>query len=89
MSKQCEICGKKPIKAAKRTFSNKQNCYRQTPNLQSVSVATEGGKKKMTVCTSCLKAGKVQKKQLKRELILLSTLFLFAIKSKKRTFKLI
>ena len=44
MSKQCEICGKKPIKAAKRTFSNKQNCYRQTPNLQSVSVATEGGK---------------------------------------------
>ena len=61
MSKQCEICGKKQIKAAKRTFSNKQNCYRQTPNLQSVSVATEGGKKKMTVCTSCLKAGKVQK----------------------------
>ena len=36
MSKQCEVCGKKPIKV-----------YGQT--------------KKMTVCTSCLKAGKVQK----------------------------
>ena len=61
MSKQCEICGKKPVKAAKRTFSNKRIDYRQTTNLQSVKVSTEGGTKKITVCTSCLKAGKVQK----------------------------
>ena len=24
MSKQCEVCGKKPLKAAKLTFSHKQ-----------------------------------------------------------------
>ncbi len=61
MSKQCEICGKTPLKAAKLTFSHKQIVHRQTPNLQTVKVATNGGTKKMTVCTSCLKAGKVQK----------------------------
>ncbi len=61
MSKQCEVCGKAPIKAAKRTFSNKQIVHRQIPNLQSIRVNDNGTVRKMTVCTSCLKAGKVQK----------------------------
>ena len=61
MAKQCEICGKAPLKAAKLTFSHKQIVHRQTPNLQTVKVATNGGTKKITVCTSCLRAGKVQK----------------------------
>lgn len=38
MSKQCEVCGKKPIKAAKLTFSHKQIVKRQTPNLQDIRV---------------------------------------------------
>ncbi len=61
MSKQCEICGKTPLKAAKLTFSHKQIVHRQTPNLQTVRVNVNGNTKKMTVCTSCLKAGKVHK----------------------------
>lgn len=61
MSKQCEICGKTPLKAAKLTFSHKQIVHRQTPNLQTIRVNVNGNTKKMTVCTSCLKAGKVQK----------------------------
>ena len=61
MSKQCEVCGKKPIKAAKLTFSHKQNVKRQTPNLQDIRVNVNGQTKKMTVCTSCLKPGKAQK----------------------------
>jgi len=61
MSKQCEICGKTPLKAAKLTFSHKQIVHRQTPNLQTIRVNVNGNAKKMTVCTSCLKAGKVQK----------------------------
>ena len=61
MSKQCEVCGKKPIKAAKLTFSHKQIVKRQTQNLQDIRVNVNGQTKKMTVCTSCLKAGKVQK----------------------------
>lgn len=61
MSRQCEICGKTPLKSAKLTFSHKQIVHRQAPNLQTVKVCENGTVKKITVCTSCLKAGKVQK----------------------------
>ena len=61
MAKHCEVCGKQALKAAKLTFSHKQIVKRQSPNLQEVRVNVNGQAKKMTVCTSCLKAGKVQK----------------------------
>lgn len=62
MSRECEICGKKPLKAAKLTFSHKQNVHRQAPNLQSVKVVKPSGEvKKMKVCTRCLKKGEFQK----------------------------
>lgn len=61
MSKQCEICGKKSIKAAKLTFSHKQIVHTQEPNLQSVKVNMNGTVKRIKVCTSCLRAGKVTK----------------------------
>lgn len=61
MSRQCEKCGKTPLKAAKLTFSHKQNVHRQAPNLQTVKVIENGVVRKMTVCSSCLKANKVQK----------------------------
>lgn len=62
MSRECEICGKKPLKAAKLTFSHKQNVHRQAPNLQSVKIVTPNGTvKRVKLCTSCLKAGEFQK----------------------------
>jgi large subunit ribosomal protein L28 len=61
MSRQCEICGKTPLKAASITFSHKQNVKRQAPNLQSVKANLNGTVKRIKVCTSCIKAGKVQK----------------------------
>ena len=61
MSKQCEICGKKPIKAAKLTFSHKQIVHTQEPNLQSVKAVINGQTKRIKVCTSCLRAGKVER----------------------------
>lgn len=63
MSRQCEICGKKPLKAAKLTFSHKQNVHRQAPNLQSVKVNLNGTVKTIKVCTSCIKAGKIDSKK--------------------------
>ena len=45
----------------RRSLSHKQIVKRQTPNLQDIRVNVNGQTKKMTVCTSCLKAGKVQK----------------------------
>ena len=61
MSKKCEICGKGDLKAARLTFSHKQIVKRQSPNLQEIRVDVNGQIKKMAVCTSCLRAGKVQK----------------------------
>lgn len=61
MSRKCEVCGKTPLKSAKLTFSHKQNVHRQAPNLQTVKVIENGAVRKKTVCTSCLKANKVQK----------------------------
>ncbi len=61
MSKQCDVCGKAPLKAAKLTFSHKQIVKRQNPNLQEVKAVVNGVVKKVKVCTSCLRAGKVQK----------------------------
>lgn len=61
MSRQCEICGKTPLKSASLTFSHKQNVKRQAPNLQTVKALVNGTVKKVKVCTSCLKAGKIQK----------------------------
>ena len=62
MSRQCEICGKTPLKSASVSFSHKQNVKRQAPNLQSIKTCIKGTTKTMKVCTSCIKAGKVQNK---------------------------
>ena len=43
------------------TFSHKQIVHTQEPNLQSVKAVVNGTTKRIRVCTSCLKAGKVQK----------------------------
>jgi len=61
MSIQCDVCGKKSLKAAKISFSHKQNVHRQFPNLQTVKVNQNGTVRRLKVCTSCLKANKVQR----------------------------
>ena len=61
MAKHCEVCGKTALKSTQLTFSHKEIPNRQNPNLQTIRVKVNGQVKKMTVCTSCLKAGKVQK----------------------------
>lgn len=61
MSVKCDVCGKESLKAATRSFSNKKNVHRQLPNLQTVKVNDNGTIKRIKVCTSCLRAGKVQR----------------------------
>ena len=61
MSIECAICGKRSKKAAKLSFSHKQHVYRQLPNLHKVKAVINGVVKRVPVCTSCIKAGKVQK----------------------------
>ncbi len=61
MSIECAICKKRSIKAAKISFSHKQHVYRQQPNLHPVKANINGVVKRVKVCTSCIRAGKVQK----------------------------
>ena len=60
MPKHCEICGKTALRSAKRSFSNKATICKQQPNLHSIKILVNGVAKKARVCTSCIRANKVQ-----------------------------
>jgi large subunit ribosomal protein L28 len=57
----CEICGKKPLVGSNISHAHNVTKRRFNPNLQSVRTLANGRTKKMMVCTSCLKSGRVQK----------------------------
>lgn len=74
MASNCEICGKGPTtgnRIIRHGLSKKKGGIGLhttavtkrvfKPNLQTVRARVNGGVKRMTVCTSCLKAGKVEK----------------------------
>ena len=63
MSFSCDICGKKPSVGNAVSHAHNLTKRRWKPNLQSIRTATPSGNaRRMTVCTRCLKAGKVLKK---------------------------
>ena len=61
MAKRCEICGKGPVVG--RTVSHAHNVgpRRFEPNLQTVRALVNGTPRRVNVCTSCIKAGKIAK----------------------------
>ena len=61
MAKICEICGKKPIFGNNVSHAHNITKRRWNPNLQTVRAIVDGKPKRIRVCTSCLKAGKVTK----------------------------
>ncbi|MBI9077808.1 MAG: 50S ribosomal protein L28 [Desulfatibacillum sp.] len=62
MSRMCEICGKKPMVGNNVSHAHNVNKRRFNPNLQKVrSLQDNGQVKKITVCTSCIKSGKIVK----------------------------
>ena len=74
MSRVCEICGKGPIAGrsiSRRGLAKKKGGVgkkitgvtkrRFLPNLQNVHVIIRGVPQRIKICTSCLKAGKVEK----------------------------
>jgi len=61
MAKNCEICGKKPIYGNNISHAHNITKRRWNPNLQRIRALVNGVPKRITVCTSCLKAGKVLK----------------------------
>jgi len=61
MSRQCEVCGKKPQFGHNVSHANNITLRRWIPNLQRVRAIVNGKSTRIRVCTSCLQAGKVVK----------------------------
>jgi|GEM_PF-30423 ribosomal protein L28 len=59
MSKVCDFCGKHAV--AGRSISHSHRTVARTfkPNIQRVTVVVDGQRKKMNVCSRCLKSGKI------------------------------
>jgi large subunit ribosomal protein L28 len=61
MSKVCEICGKGPRFGNNVSHAHNLTKRRWNPNLQRVRAVINGTIRRIRVCTTCLKSGKVQK----------------------------
>ncbi|MFZ1082921.1 MAG: 50S ribosomal protein L28 [Candidatus Kryptoniota bacterium] len=61
MAKICAVCGKKPIYGHNVSHAHNITNRRWDPNLQSVRAMVDGKVKRMKVCASCIKQGRVRK----------------------------
>ena len=61
MAKVCYACGKRPSFGNARSHSLRATRRRWNPNLQKIRIQEGALTKRAYVCTSCLKAFKVQK----------------------------
>jgi large subunit ribosomal protein L28 len=61
MAAVCEVCGKKPSFGMNVSHSHRRTKRRWNPNIQRVRAVVDGSPRRVHVCTSCLKAGKIQK----------------------------
>jgi len=56
----CDVCGKRPGFGNNVSHSHRRTRRRWNPNIQTVhALVGRGTRKRLNVCTSCLKAGKV------------------------------
>lgn len=61
MARSCIVCGKRTETGNRVSHSNRKTRRTFLPNLQKVRIATNGGVRRVYVCTKCLKAGKVRR----------------------------
>ncbi len=59
MAATCDVCGKGPGFGNNISHSHRRTKRRWNPNVQRVKTVKGGTSKRMNVCTSCLKSGKV------------------------------
>ncbi|MGH2720500.1 MAG: 50S ribosomal protein L28 [Actinomycetota bacterium] len=59
MAAVCDICGKHPSFGKSISHSHRRTNRRWSPNVQTVRTVIAGTPTKLSVCTSCIKAGKV------------------------------
>ena len=61
MSMVCQVTGRRPSFGNSVSHSHRVTKRRWNPNIQRVRAEVNGAPKRMHVCTSCIKAGKIQK----------------------------
>jgi len=61
MAKVCDVCGKGPQFGNRVSHAHNVTKRRWNVNLQKVRALIQGAAKRVQVCTSCIKSGKVQK----------------------------
>ncbi|CAN5305752.1 50S ribosomal protein L28 [soil metagenome] len=60
MAAVCDVCSKKPSFGMSVSHSHRRTSRRWNPSIHSVrSMFAPGTRRRLNVCTSCLKAGKV------------------------------
>jgi large subunit ribosomal protein L28 len=58
----CQVCGKGALKGNNVSHANNKSKKFSKPNLQTVkAVGAQGSHVRLTVCTRCLRSGKVKK----------------------------
>lgn len=62
MSKVCEVCGKAPVAGHNVSHSHRVTNRLFRPNIQKITIKDKNGRiRKANVCTTCMKAGKVER----------------------------
>jgi large subunit ribosomal protein L28 len=61
MAKVCEVCGRGPQFGHRISHAHNVTNRRWNVNLQLVRAVVKGAAKRIRVCTSCIKSGKIQK----------------------------
>jgi len=59
MGKFCEVCKKGVMSGNKVSHAENKTKRSWAPNIQTVHVVVDGRVQKMSVCTRCLRSGKV------------------------------
>jgi large subunit ribosomal protein L28 len=61
MAHRCEVCGKGPNYGNVVSHANNARRRRWNANLRSVRALVGGVRRRMKVCTTCLRSGRVRK----------------------------
>ncbi|HTV11527.1 MAG TPA: 50S ribosomal protein L28 [Acidimicrobiales bacterium] len=61
MAGVCEVCGRHPSVGMSISHSHRRTKRRWYPNIQRVRAVVNGAHRRVNVCTSCIRAGKVVK----------------------------
>jgi len=61
MAAVCEICNKRPGFGMNVSHSHRRTKRRWDPNIQRVRALVNGTPRRINVCTSCIRAGRVTK----------------------------